>query len=188
MKRVFVAIDISDEAREKAAAYIHGLSGDLERRAASWINSKNLHLTLHFVGDCEADKLSRLTDLVEKCAAEITSFDIAIDGTGVFPNSKRPRVLWLGIRVDGDNLKAIQAGVEPQDPLTASTKKPFRPHLTIARIKDARASREVVAKHLANTFGPIEFCVSEIVIYESTLTRDGSVYSVLSKHRLKENP
>jgi len=184
MKRVFVAVDISDEARKKVAAYVEGLRGYLGSRAASWVRPEKLHLTLHFVGDCDDDELRRLTELVGKCAAKTRLFDIAIEGTGVFPNSRRARILWLGIRDDGKHLNFIQSNLEPQTG-PSDNQKPFRPHLTIARIKDARASREVVAKHLANTFEPVEFGVSEIVIYESTLTRDGSVYSVLSTYQLK---
>jgi len=189
-KRLFIAIDISDEAREKIGAYIDCLRSHLERRAATWVRPENLHLTLYFVGDCDDDELRRLTQLVSQSAETQISFNITIAGSGVFPNAKRPRVLWFGIRDDGRHLASIKTCIENHYVSADLARKPsdFKPHLTIARIKDARAARKIMTKHLASNFEPVGFGVSEIVIYESTLTRDGSVYSVLSKHPLRGDP
>jgi 2'-5' RNA ligase len=60
-----------------------------------------------------------------------------------------------------------------------------KPHLTIARLKDADAARSVIDKHLQANFGPERFICEGLVIYESTLTPEGSSYSVLSHHSFR---
>ena len=60
----------------------------------------------------------------------------------------------------------------------------FKPHLTIARLREPMKSKELVGQHLRNDFASIEVTVSKIVIYQSRLEKSGSVYSVVSKHEL----
>jgi 2'-5' RNA ligase len=189
MRRIFVAVDISEEARERAAKYIAVMRGDLPKFAASWVRPEKLHLTLRFIGDCDDAELKKVTEVVDSVSAGIHPFRINIIGTGVFPNEKRARVLWLG--VGGETNQMIKAKDLFENEYHAAgllgKREALTPHLTIARIKNIGRCREVVAAHLNSQFGPVEFEVSELVVYESKLNPKGSIYSVVAKYNLVRN-
>jgi 2'-5' RNA ligase len=187
MKRIFVAVDISEEAREKVAEYITVLRGDAPKFAANWVRPEKLHLTLRFIGDRGDDELTEIIDAVRSVSESIPAFLLRIAGTGVFPNEKRTRVLWLGVGGETDQMIKAKDLFE-NEYITAGLsgkRDSLKPHLTIARIKDIWRSREVIAEHLSSQFEPVEFEVSEIVVYQSKLLPTGSVYSVVSKHKLR---
>jgi 2'-5' RNA ligase len=187
MKRTFVAVDISDEARSKVSAYIEALRNEFRQIRVGWDKPEKLHLTLKFLGDAGEKQLEELNDIVEEISAGISNFKLRIGETGVFPDSRNPRVLWIDVADEAGNLAKIneqlEAGCEkigfPRE------KRKFVPHLTIGRVREPHRARELAEKHLRNKFEPVESAVAEIVIYESELLPAGSVYSVVSKHGLE---
>src|SRR5829696_5784514 len=170
MKRVFIAIDISSEARAKVAEYIERLRQVGRELRVGWENPEKLHLTLRFLGDVDEHQLISVEQAVRKVAAEFVAFRSAIYGNGRFPPKGDPRVLWLGLTDDGNLSKLAQTldreiakvGFEPE-------KRQFRPHLTIARLREPHRSTALAAAHVSNGFQLVEFDVKEIVIYESRL-------------------
>jgi len=180
-KRLFIAVDISDEAREAAARYIEQMSEKFGHVSAKWERPEKLHLTLKFLGSVEEHLIPKIMDLVDLDAAKVDSFTIEITGTGAFPSAKSPRVLWLGVHelsnTMGELAKHIDdncanLGFEPE-------RRPFKPHLTLARIREPRNAAELGKQHIKNAFGPISFNCRELVIYESHLGRGGSTYEKL---------
>jgi RNA 2',3'-cyclic 3'-phosphodiesterase len=184
-KRVFIAVDISDEARRKITAYIENIKRLMPQTKIKWERSDKLHLTLKFLGDVDAERLPALENAVRTVASLHSPFNISVEGTGVFPGLKDPRILWIGIK--GDQLTEIAGELDAAcEPLGfEGEKRAFHPHLTIARVRDSRQSSEAVDAHLQNGFGPISFPVTQIAVYESQLLRTGSVYSMVSKHELR---
>jgi len=183
MRRIFVAVDISEEVRRKVAEYIANLRADTPAKVASYTHPEKLHLTLRFIGNCPDEELPDVINAARSAAESLKPFSLKITGTGVFPNKRKARVLWLG--VDGETDQMVKA-VSIFDRLYNLERQPnhevFSPHLTIARIKDRAKGRELVDLHLNSNFGPAAFEVSEIVVYESSLLSTGSVYSVVSRH------
>jgi 2'-5' RNA ligase len=187
-KRVFIAIDISDEARKRIAAYIEGLRRSSAPTSIKFERPEKVHLTLKFLGDSDPEQLRSVTEAVRSIAHRIDPFTIEISGTGAFPDPAKPRILWLGIK--GDELASIvhqlDEACEPHG--FESEKRDYRPHLTIARIRDANSARDVVDTHLKNQFAPVRFEVRDLTIYESQLLRSGSVYARVARHNLGEAP
>ena len=100
MKRIFIAVDISDRARSAAAAYIETLRGEFRQVRVGWERAEKLHLTMKFLGACETRQLQELENIAARIAAEIPRFTIRIADTGVFPNARSPRVL-MRVRLPG---------------------------------------------------------------------------------------
>ena len=186
-KRVFVALDISDQARDAVAKYVDRLRAKHPDVRARWLPPKNLHITLRFVGDVDGNGLAKLDEDVKNAAGKFEPFIVTLAGTGNFAKRKiRADALWLGMTSVAsdrktDVLEDIAAALSPDD-----TGRRFVPHLTIARIKDVSQATSLVADHLASTFGAVSFTASELIVYESTLRPTGSVYSVLIRHPLAE--
>jgi 2'-5' RNA ligase len=188
MKRIFVAVDISDEAKRRAAEYCAALRREFPNLRVGWEKPEKLHLTLKFLGDTNEKQLSRLTEVVENAAEQIKQFKLQIAGTGVFPSPRNARILWLGVNDEKGSLRKISEVLEAECERIgfAVEKRSFKAHLTIARLREPHKATEIAGKHLENGFEPIEFEVSDIVIYESKLQPTGSIYSVVSKHKLEE--
>jgi RNA 2',3'-cyclic 3'-phosphodiesterase len=135
--RLFVAITPPPEALAELAAAVAPV------RAAApelrWAGRESWHLTLAFLGEVEERVLPDLSTRLERAARRHPSQRLAIDGAGAFPAASRARVIWAGIRADGDALAALaasvaagarRAGAPPPD-----EGRKYRPHLTLARCR-----------------------------------------------------
>lgn len=187
-KRIFIAVDISDEARQKVSDYIELLRNEFPRLRVGWEKPEKLHLTLKFLGETNERQLAELIKTVEKTAAQFTGFKLQIAETGVFPSPRNPRILWIGVKDETGSLPKISTSLEIKCERIGfkREKRKFKAHLTIARLREPQKLRELANKHLQNEFEPSRFEAFEIVIYESKLQSTGSIYSVVSKHKLKE--
>jgi 2'-5' RNA ligase len=187
MKRIFTAIDISDEARAKVANYIESLHGEFPQIRVGWERTEKLHLTLKFLGDIDGIQLENLIGAVENTASRISNFRLQISDTGVFPSSRKARILWLGLKDDLENLQRLNEVLQTECERIGFAKESrnFKPHLTIARLREPRKSKELVEKHLENEFPVVEFPVSRVAIYESRLQKTGSIYEVIKNAELK---
>lgn len=182
-KRIFIAVDISDEARSKSAVYLEKLRKDFRDLRVGWEQAEKLHLTLKFLGDLDEQQLAKIKEAVRETARHFAKFTISLQNTGVFPNPKNARVLWIGLDDEPDNLLKIFEMLETECQNSGFPKetKKFHPHLTIARLREPNKSRKLVERHLAEKFERIEFEVSQIVIYESQLLPTGSKFYKLAK-------
>ena len=91
-----------------------------------WVRPESMHLTLRFLGNIEPEAVSDLDEVIHKVGQQTQACDIEVAGLGVFPNMKRARVIWAGIRSAGRN-----AGFKPAL-LPATLSRFFNPW---ARIK-----------------------------------------------------
>ena len=181
-----MAVDISEEARRKVSAYINFLREKFPDVRAVWDKPKKLHLTLKFLGGIDDERLAELIEASEKTARKYSPFKLQIYGTGVFPSPRQARVLWLGVKGEKEKLQVLN-GILEKECINFGferEKRAFKAHLTIARLKES--SNELVETHLKENFEPVEFEVSELVIYQSELRPTGSIYSVISKAQLRK--
>lgn len=181
-KRLFIAVDISDEARAAAALYVNKLTSRFRDVPAKWERPEKLHITLKFLGSTEEGKLDGVIDIVETSAQNTGPFEIEIAGTSSFPSPKSPRLLWLGVNEPSGTLKDLAERIDRHCAKFGfeKEKRVFKPHLTIARIRDPRTAADLGIAHDAGGFGPIKFDCDELILYESELGRAGSVYSKLA--------
>lgn len=189
IKRVFVAIDISDEARRRVAARISYFRDDTQGSAIKWLHPGKLHLTLRFVGDVDNEQLKAVVSVAEKVSRHFSKFKLCLKGAGLFPSPSKARILWIGIGDDHGTCVKIREMLE-QEFLQlgfVGARKALTPHLTVARVKEPRMAGPLIQKHLNTEFEPVEFEASEIVIYESKLPPTGSVYSRVTGFELRSN-
>lgn len=186
-KRLFIAVDISDAARKAAAEHIYGLRARFSDVRASWVKPENLHLTLKFLGDVEKSRIDEIVEASRLSVTQVGPFLVSIGGTGAFPSPRNPKVLWLGIEDKARYLSTLAKGIDSSCERIGFPKdqKPFRPHLTIARIRTrSHKLRELAAAHDESDFKRIEFEVFEAVLYESELRRGRSIYTPITRQTL----
>ena len=186
MIRVFVAVDLSQEARKELARSLDRLAA--KRWPARWEPVEKLHLTLSFLGWVKEDKLEAILGCVENGVQTISPFTIRLGKLGVFPNTLQPRIVWLGIKGDQPALVRLRRLVA-ENLITAGfsdEKRPWNPHLTIGRMKKESSFRS--KKELGRQLQKLELSefeastlVDRIVIYRSILKPSGSKYVRLSE-------
>ena len=151
------------------------------------VRPEGVHLTLKFLGDVPADRISAIGDATGKAAARHAPFALSLSGVGAFPGGRAPRVLWAGIVGDLDRLAALQASVDGclAELGFARERRSFNPHLTLARLRDS-ASTEDRARALdvlkvAQPREESSFEVDGVALFQSTLGPGGAVYRRLSR-------
>jgi 2'-5' RNA ligase len=185
--RLFCAVELPQTVRAQVSRYIAALREAAPGVRASWDREEKLHLTLKFFGDTEAGRVPQLQGALESAASKANSFELAIQGTGAFPPSGLPRVLWLGVTDASDRLSKLHHRIDDECASVglARERKSFHPHLTIARLRSPEGARKIAGLHKSMEFETEAFAVTEIVLIKSELSPQGSRYTVLSSHKLK---
>jgi 2'-5' RNA ligase len=182
--RTFIAVDLPAAARTAVAE----LQAAVRTRgfAVRWVPAANLHLTVKFLGEVEAARLAAVQTAAAGALAGSLPLSLRLEGLGVFPDRRRPRVLWVGVGGQTDRLAALQQNLAMalQAVGLAAEARPFMSHLTIARFKRPEAPARVAA--VLDGFGAFRFPafeVSALDLFESRLHPQGPSY-----HRLARFP
>ncbi len=190
MLRLFFALTISEDIKESIAAIQEDITDRLPSKNVKMVAPRNIHLTLHFLGDTDTAKLPVLKTIMHDTAAGIGSFSVSVSGFNAFPGIKRPSVLYLGLKEGKGSIEKVHGkmGSLLRNAGFSTDKRPFTPHLTIGRVKKRPDSRSAEVfeqlrnRYASGIFG--EFSVEEAVLYKSTLTPSGAVYEEIEKARL----
>jgi 2'-5' RNA ligase len=185
--RVFCAVELPEEIRAAVAAHASRLRRDFPGVRASWPRPESLHLTLKFLGDVEAARVESLSNAATAAAAGLAPFGLTIEGAGAFPPRGLARTLWLGVRDDTEQLSRLQRRLEDECSAAGFPResRPYKPHLTLARLRAFQRVELVAAlseAHHQTSFGPHAFRVSDFVLMRSELGPGGSRYTPLSRH------
>src|SRR6185312_10694181 len=164
----FSAIEIPQNVAERLTLLRAGLSG------ARWIDSDNYHLTLRFIGDVDGSTARDFTFALSEIAA--APFQLRLNGLGSF-GGRKPRAIFAGIAPsDGlDTLRraneraAREAGLPPEG-------RNFKPHVTLARLRGARADAVAAYLERQGGIGPERCTGSLFGLYSSRNSVGGGPY------------
>ena len=184
--RVFCAIELPQAPRRLVLQHILRLKEAVPEARASWARDANLHLTLKFIGEIPKTSVANFSEAVSRAVSDAQVFSIRLEQTGTFPTHGQPRVLWIGINDESAALAKLHARVEEESARAGFAKdtRPYHPHLTIARLRQADNARALAAAHKQLEFEPVEIGVTELLVIRSELSSAGSKYSVISRHPL----
>jgi 2'-5' RNA ligase len=188
--RAFIAIDLTEDIILRIRETSSGLQERMGELPVRWIPAENVHLTLKFLGDVSATNVERLAEIIRRVSLAHECFDISVGSLGVYPNLRRPRVIWLGVEAP-QSLYAIQRGVDQETSrLGYETKEQdFSPHLTIGRVSRGADYRELKAigdSLEAETVGFLGAArVERVNLYRSDLKPTGAEYSVMYSATLR---
>jgi len=183
--RLFVAIDLPDDARDAVMAVETKVISRLKRsQDLRVVRPEQLHLTLAFIGQVDADRGSAIEHALTP-EIPLPPFEMSLEGLGVFPRSGPPRVLWIGVARGAAQATELQRMVaERLEPLGVELdRRPFSPHLTLARWRTSRASdaRSIRSEQIGLV---TRFSVDGVTLYHSLLSPRGSSYRALARARL----
>ncbi len=178
MIRAFLAIQPADDVL-RALKDLQRELGDVGADVR-WVSPDAMHLTVQFLGDVREQEIPEIERGLREQFASVEPFDLECRGLGVFPNWKRPRVVWIGLHGDGLNAVAESAetvlsplGFPPEE-------REFSPHITIGRIRSARGWESLgraLKEHGERSIGTSR--IDHATLYRSQLRPDGAVYTPL---------
>lgn len=179
--RLFVAVEIPAEIREKIADFIARVKPRLD--GARWVRPEGMHITLKFLGNVVDEKRGAIESALDTIKS--LGFTLSLQNIGVFPTPRSPRVLWIGID-SGPELARTAAQVDQAlAPLGFEReKRAFTPHVTIARFNE-RGKKSDVSPVLSEpnlSFGTMT--ATEFHLYESKLSPQGARYTKLATFAL----
>jgi RNA 2',3'-cyclic 3'-phosphodiesterase len=184
LMRLFTGLDLPDEVVRNLEALLKRLRPSAR---IHWSPPANLHVTTKFIGEWPAERLTELREALEKMPPR-PPIEVAIARVGFFPNARAPRVFWCGIEAPG--LEALAADTDGATATlgVAREQRAFSPHLTLARITQARNREPVDLKSLQRAIGVLpsvdfgSFAAQSFFLYQSQLRPSGSVYTKLSEY------
>ncbi|MEP6569616.1 MAG: RNA 2',3'-cyclic phosphodiesterase [Acidobacteriota bacterium] len=182
--RVFCAIEVPKLTRDLILRHNASLKAAVPAARASWSRDTNLHLTLKFLGDIPQSVVAEFSQAAARSVAGAQPFTISLEDTGVFPTRGQPRVLWIGINDRSGKLAELQTCLEEESARAGFAKeaRPFRPHLTIARLRHPDNASALAIAHQQTVFDPAVIAVSELLVIRSELSSEGPRYTVVSRH------
>lgn len=186
--RVFCAVELPPAVRDHVAMRIATLRAAAPDARVSWERVEKLHITLKFLGEIEQSRVEALSRAAARATNGAQVFDLGIEGAGAFPPRGLPRVLWLGVADPSGGLARLQHRLEDECAREgfAREKRPFHPHLTIARLRAPEGARRLAETHKETGFEAAGFAATELKVVRSELGPGGSRYSLISHHRLSE--
>ncbi len=194
MIRAFIAVELGAELRAALAEAQASIKAKLDARL-QWVRPESLHVTLKFLGHVGEDRIPDLERAMTLVAGAHSRFSLEVGGLGVFPDSRQPRILWVGMSGSVQRLVELAGELDLRlEGMGFSREtKPFRVHLTLARIKEqAREIGKVLsAAGLSGQAGqPGQVAkvgtleVSALSLMKSDLKPTGAVYTRLAEIQL----
>jgi 2'-5' RNA ligase len=187
--RLFIAVPMPEPVVERMTVITNRLQS--REWPVRWTGAANAHLTLHFIGEVEPSQAELLRFSLPGEVARHQPFTLQTDRLGVFPDRRKPRVLWMGLEGETDRLAALHQGIgslltqldlEVED-------RPLSPHLTLGRLRQEinreRGMEIWTTLRGFETGAPLDIPVNEVILYRSYLTKSGAQHEPLVRCPLK---
>lgn len=185
--RTFISVNIENkktlEHLTTAQRILSSTGADIKT-----VEPENIHVTLKFLGEIPETQVQMVKEKIREI--KFTPIILEVEETGVFPNLRRPRVIWAGIKGEIEQLRKVFNELEEKLESIGFKKerRRFQPHITIARVRSGRDRENLVREliQLQNTkYG--EITVNHVSFMKSELTRRGPIYTQLATSSLTDD-
>jgi 2'-5' RNA ligase len=188
--RLFVALPLGEATHKRLGGVQRKLQRVLPGGAVRWVKPAKIHLTLFFLGDTPRERVDPIAEALSVVTRNVPSFPFRVKGLGAFPNTRRPRVIWVGVEEPTGRLTLLhtavnealaRVGYEPET-------RPFTPHLTVGRIRrrTSRSKARLIGQEIdvAKIGLLTEEEARELVLFRSELKPTGAEYTALRTFEL----
>jgi 2'-5' RNA ligase len=191
--RLFIAVAIPEGVRAKMAEAQAELRRALPERTVRWTRSQQFHLTLRFLGNVAVARVEALTEATRAACRGFGALHLCAWQVGFFPDLRYPRVVWVGVQDQAQQLPRLQQAVETATEAFTTEQKEerFAGHVTLARIKS-------IKRHEADALGQAATGVADrlfgrwtayqIELVRSEILPQGAQYTTLASIALADLP
>ena len=178
--RVFIAVDLPESVKSflseaQEALKVHGFR-------VKWVRPQNIHLTLRFLGDTATADIDKIAEAMTLAAGTCPVVSLAARGIGVFPNIRRTRVIWAGLKGQLEILADFQQTLDAHLAELGFPRetRPFKSHLTLGRVKGRIVpARMNAAIDKLKEFESETFEINKVILFKSDLRPSGAIYTQL---------
>ncbi|KOS63965.1 RNA 2',3'-cyclic phosphodiesterase [Lysinibacillus sp. FJAT-14222] len=167
-RHFFIAVPLPSDI--KAALQVRCEKMKMDFHFKRWVHQEDYHITLAFLGHADEEQLQDVMDETRKNLLNVPPFELKIQGFNTFGRKEYPRVLWVDL-LESQQLNVVQEIVY-RDCMKAGfelDKKPFVPHITVARKWDEACGKIPFEALMEENFQLPKFLVEEVILYESKL-------------------
>lgn len=180
MIRIFLGIPIPNTIKKSLSSLQGGIPG------AKWVSEENYHITLQFIGEVPENIKEDIAEALEYIA--YPNFELTLTGLGLFTTGEIPHHLFIKPTPDEPLIilhRKLDQLLKSEFKIKGEERK-YTPHLTLAHFKNPNIDK--VGKFLEwhNLYRSQTFKVTEYILYQSTITNNGSVYEPLDIYTLDE--
>ena len=192
MTRTFIALELNEALQRFLGEIISQASQELPD--IRWVDPLGIHLTLVFLGELTDEQLVEAISATGAAVRKATSFEYRLKELGIFGSSLQPRVIWMGVedlpsgKVQGSPLQLVHRVLSKELELRGFEveKRPFSPHLTLARIKqplspDAQQRLQRLLHSRVAGLASAIYPVNALCVMKSELSRSGAKYTCLKE-------
>jgi 2'-5' RNA ligase len=178
--RTFIAFELP----ENIANAISEVQEQLKKSGLKmrWVKPENIHLTIKFLGNIPTSAIEKVDRAITQSAQRVEPLLLCVKGLGVFPNMRRPRILWAGISGKIDSLLKLHNGIEDNlEPIGFPREnRPFKGHLTLGRAKSKIDPHRLSgAMEAFRDFESEPFVADRLILFQSELKPNGAVYRMM---------
>lgn len=182
--RAFIALDFSNELKKE----LHKVQKNVKKDSCkgSWVNYKNFHITLKFLGDIEENKIDSIENAIKAATLNTTPISILLDRLGYFNfRNDQYNVIWIGIKGEIIKINTINDIIEEEMQHIGfpSEKRKFAPHITLGR--RVILNRSFDELQFADSEPKPEFMLNNITLMKSEETRGRRIYTPIKVHYFK---
>jgi len=181
MQRIFIGIPVDKSSQKAINKLLDGMK--TPDREVRWVPEYNRHLTLAFLGDKPISEVENLARQFDQSYRGLTRFQYGLSALARFPDPGGRIIALTGEPTEAlENVFQVTRELLRRNRFEFDQKK-FRPHVTLARIRNPKRLKMIFDQAVN-----IELDISRVTLYQSTLTKSGSIYSVLTETRLMPSP
>jgi RNA 2',3'-cyclic 3'-phosphodiesterase len=184
--RSFLAFELSAEMRSTVSGVYENVRNS--RLEVRWVKPQGIHITVVFMGDVREEDVAHIGNEVGKVCSEFAPFHASLKGMGCFPNTRNPRVIWIGLEGEIERMSNFREDLQRRlVPFGVKVeKRGFNPHLTLGRFKKPSRGEteigELIHKHKDLT-SPV-CALHELVLFKSDLKPGGAIYTKMLSYAL----
>ena len=170
--RLFLAIELPKEIKD----YLFELEKRVKEAKVTWVSKKNLHLTVKFFGEVNAQQLQSIKEEVQTKHPKI---HVHLSKLGFFPNKKNPQVIWVGLEPEAEVVQ-LQQNIDQEFLTTFPSDQTFRAHITLGRVKSIRRPNDFQKSLESISITQKDFVLEKMVLMKSELTKIGPIYEEIT--------
>jgi 2'-5' RNA ligase len=198
MTRTFIALDMHTSVQRALGQTIERFAQSLPN--LRWVDAAGIHLTLAFLGEIDDDRLALAMEATRAATHDFPAFEYRLTTPGIFGTPQQPRVIWMGIedrplaQLHGSPLQRLHHTLnrELERRGFETEKRPFSPHLTLARVKypltpiEQQTLQRLLHSKQEQANSNL-YRADSLNVMKSELSRTGAKYTVLEACSLKEH-
>lgn len=172
-RKIFISINLAERDKKRLIR----ATEKWQDLPVKWVREANLHVTLVFLGHIMDENMAEICEKVRGAARNVEIFDLEFEAIELGPDAADPKMIWLSGRAD-ENLKSLHEKIEKALGTYVSSKKSFRPHITLGRIRKRKWEALALKPEILENYNLI-VPVESVDVMASDFSDGGREYTII---------